>query len=97
MSKRIKPNPPPPPIADRPKCPACGKRLKPFITYDLEIEEYDTPPFGRGHHTVQTNHRWRGDYQGYGHFCTLRCGVRWANAVYDFTGGRYRLYDEEKS
>lgn len=64
-----------PPIAERPKCPACGTPLRPW--WDTHSEEKSAD--GPGRVTWQV---WKGDYHGYGAFCTLRCCERFANAAH---------------
>lgn len=61
-----------PPVAKRPKCPQCQRRLK------VEADVKYTPD---GHNYTGTY-----SYRSYGHFCTLRCGTKYANRV---IGGPY--------
>lgn len=76
---------PPPPVEKRPRCPRCGKRLIPDMTGAEYIRDSGT-------FNEETNKRegdrytpasWTGEYKGYGHFCTLRCGTAYANAIID--------------
>ena len=57
----------------RPKCPGCGRRLKPTIYQTRDLSQRDG---------VNRQARyWSGHYDGYGAFCTLRCASAWANNV----------------
>lgn len=60
-----------PPVAERPQCPGCSERLKPF--YENFWEK------GKG---APTSKAWSGRYQGYGEFCTLRCAKGYASFMF---------------
>ncbi len=72
---RFKPEPPPPPVADRPLCPACRKPLRPYIV--PVYEQRDDGYLGQ-----RVGSTWKGAYDAYGAFCTLRCCQNYANVVY---------------
>ena len=69
--------PKPPAVAERPICANCGQPLKPEIFNHWEKRETEL-----GHTTEITHRYWTGDYVRYGYFCTMRCGVQWANDWY---------------
>ena len=77
MTKQLKPNPAPPSMKDRPKCPACKKPLRPWIESKEERLDH-----GESYRYETVRRWWGGGYHGYGAFCTQRCAVRFANAVY---------------
>ena len=56
----------------RPKCHWCARPLRPRY-YRRDDEGI------RGYAIIATHRTWSGGYEGYGHFCTLRCGAAWAN------------------
>jgi len=72
---RFTPDPAPPPVAERPLCPACRKPLKPWISPVYA----DSPEGFLGQRIGST---WKGGYDGYGSFCTLRCCATYANVIY---------------
>ena len=76
----------PPPVAQRPRCPACDKPLRPFITHD-----YVRVNVENGFRSEKVAQPWGGTYIGYGAFCTLRCCEAYANAEFKRTGQRYYL------
>lgn len=61
-----------PPVASRPKCPQCGKPLRPY---------WETASEQRTGSGSITREKWRGQYHGYGAFDTMRCAVDYANRV----------------
>lgn len=63
---------PPPAVALRPKCPGCGKHLRPVI----DVIEWGS--YVNGSPRIVA---WSGRYHSYGFFCTLRCGCKFANRV----------------
>ena len=79
MSRRnIKPDPAPPPVKDRPKCPACRKPMRPWINDIYAQSDEGFKLYGNG----PIRREWKGEYHGYGAFCTQRCCVNYANVVY---------------
>ena len=72
-----KPDPAPPAVKDRPRCPTCRKRLRPDIW-----EKHERCGGPSEYQMVVLKRWWSGRYQGYGAFCTLTCGVRFANAAH---------------
>ena len=64
----------PPPVHQRPRCACCRKPLKPTINLKINWDDRSGD---------SDTKEWTGGYSAYGHFCTLRCGVRWANEVID--------------
>ena len=60
----------PPPVAERPRCVGCGEPRKPYYQHDWDTFYMET-----------REKFWDGEYQGYGHFCTMRCATRFANKV----------------
>ena len=76
MAKRVKPNPPPPHIIKRPRCPGCGVKMKPFISTETKWNA------AKGE-AIVISRAWTGEYHGYGAFCSLRCAARWANRQWD--------------
>ena len=77
--RRLPTDPPPPPMSERPLCPGCGKRLRPYINEDLS-GKWDEP----------RKRAWNGRWDAYGMFCTMICAVDFANAAYK---AGYRLKD----
>jgi hypothetical protein len=61
-----------PPMAERPRCPQCQRPLAPYW-YTVERSTKGTPD------QWYERMEWRGEYRGYGHFCTTRCAVHYAN------------------
>jgi endogenous inhibitor of DNA gyrase (YacG/DUF329 family) len=72
---------PPPPEKDRPECPYCGKRLRPRLEINFNANSSGV---------TCISHGWKGKYNSYGAFCSLRCGMRFGNAAYK---GGYRMFD----
>lgn len=62
-------------VSDRPKCPQCSARLRPYWKLVADNHKGDVSQWTRAE-------RWDGTYHGYGAFCTLRCAARYANEVY---------------
>lgn len=59
----------------RPKCPGCGEPRKPwFFSCDKDGDTRSNAVLSR------TTHKRFYGWAGYGHFCTLRCATKWANA-----------------
>jgi hypothetical protein len=73
----------PPPRAERPLCPSCGKPLRPWI-------DVETTFVGTGAHIITTGRRWSKRYHAYGAFCTLACCERYANKAYEILGNKGR-------
>lgn len=63
---------PPPATSLRPKCPGCDKPLRPNMT----VREWGSIVNGSPRIV-----EWSGNYEGYGFFCTLRCGCKFANRI----------------
>jgi hypothetical protein len=69
---------PQPPAPDkRPLCPWCGRALRPRMLIDEERVTTQT-----GHRFDKLPEYWSGEYQGYGAFDTLRCGMKFGNAAH---------------
>lgn len=66
-----------PPIARRPRCPACNKALRPL----WDTVKTERVPYANGGFWYRTYLKWNGQYHGYGAFDTMRCGVEYANAI----------------
>lgn len=79
----------PPPVADRPRCPACSKPLKPVIHTNFAPS---TTQAG-GYSLARASLAWHHEYKRYGAFCTLRCCETFANAAYR---AGYRITKEPK-
>lgn len=64
-----------PPVDRRPRCPWCGKPLRPL--YEEVGEDLETIP------AICLDARvwryWKGRYDGYGAFDRLSCAAHWAN------------------
>lgn len=71
---------PPPPTADRPRCPNCDKPLRPAVW----LKSSGNFLTGEGR-----TKEWNGGYLGYGAFCSLKCCEQFANAAY--RGGYRRV------
>lgn len=90
---------PPPPIEERPICPCCKKRLRPRISKKTEgrvVGIFTTqgtaargPEIFEKKEYVVVSRAWLG-WHAYGHFCTMRCAVNWANRAVDQILGRHR-------
>jgi hypothetical protein len=63
---------------DRPKCPNCGKPLRPYTSHDYERINLEQGGFNH----KRTRLEWDGRYDSYGAFCTLRCAAAFANDAY---------------
>jgi hypothetical protein len=72
---------PPPPIDSRPTCPGCSQPRRPLF-----FSIWDKTP-GNMH---ITGREWRGEYHGYGSFCTLRCATGYAEWMFKTHGTRLR-------
>ena len=77
MTKRVVRGDGPPPVADRPACPYCNRKLRPYmrtIEYGASRRPYspDAP------NVVEWSH----DYHAHGGFCTLNCAVQFAKAAH---------------
>ena len=77
MAMYPKPNPAPPPVSERPKCPVCGTPLRPYLEVSWKKVRTES-----GFHTEAERRWWNGAYDGYGAFCSLKCCERFANAAY---------------
>lgn len=64
-----------PATSERPICPNCEKRLRP---YWVRVSET-----GNSRDGYKVEHKWDGQYHGYGAFCTLRCCERYSNRLVD--------------
>jgi hypothetical protein len=68
---------PPPAVADRPKCPGCGRPLRPWLNNICE----ETPD-GMRDWMHPTGREWTGRYHGYlGVFCGTQCAAEYAVRV----------------
>lgn len=56
----------------RPRCAGCNARRRPY---------WVTIEYGSVARGTNTKLRWDGQYHGYGHFCTMRCALDFANRV----------------
>jgi hypothetical protein len=73
----------PPQMRARPKCPGCGKRLRPYMA-TVENARLLKPGDFENNIDPQFTARkveWTGDYHSYGEFCTLRCCEQFANMI----------------
>ena len=84
-----KPDPAPPAVKDRPKCPTCGKRRRPSIVnhwsrvpHDNETIDGRLMVISKGFTSEITSRSWEGAYEGAGLFCKTRCAITFANAAY---------------
>jgi hypothetical protein len=70
---------PPPPVAERPTCKGCDKKLKPRVWSHVNYPRSETNP---GHR------EWDGGYHGYDGFHSLTCALSFAQRAY---AAGYRL------
>lgn len=67
-----------PPVSKRPRCPDCGKRLRPVIHREHKL--HVTP---EGVHTYPcVSSGWTGYYHGFRDFCTLRCAAEFGSSAW---------------
>ena len=64
---------PPPPVNERPLCYGCDKRRIPLMHHHWERTED-----GNGYKAEPSYKSWDGQYEGSGHFHSLRCAHAWA-------------------
>lgn len=65
-----------PPVSERPRCPQCNRRLRPF--WRSVAWKKDPPDATQGFTHISVL-RWdTGEYHGPGYFCTNRCAINWA-------------------
>jgi hypothetical protein len=76
MSRPIIGNRPPPRVR-RPVCAGCKKPRQPDFRPIVSTEAPESSIGPRGYNAKE----WRGEYEGYGYFCTMRCAVTYANQV----------------
>lgn len=69
----------PPAVAQRPACPSCGTKLRPYITGGDWLPGQTNVPFSERKCEPR---RWDGTYHGYDAFCSTRCCVRFANRAF---------------
>lgn len=71
-----------PPVADRPRCPMCGRHLRPYWhTIKTERDERQTP--GGTVYDWRATVEWRNDYHAHGGlFDTRNCAVEFAKLAH---------------
>lgn len=65
-------------VKDRPLCRACKKTLKPYYHFQSITTP---PPVNRVFYHITYLFKGKYGYEGNGHFCSQRCGYRFALAV----------------
>lgn len=70
-----------PKMWNRPRCPGCGRRLKPSLRW-VDRNGADVFDTRKSNLTaVGARKVWLGTWSGYGEFCTQRCATDFANEV----------------